>query len=93
MGNSIIVVAGTLLLSSLCLVGCNNCENMIEKMCSDLGTEDCAYWKQRGWDRELIPGGRGVTKACGMMMGDNVYPKLLASQKNLIKVNREAAKK
>jgi hypothetical protein len=57
--------------------GCNNCEKMTEKLCSDLGAEDCALWKKSGFDQSLMPGGRKVNSACGTMMSDAVYPKVL----------------
>jgi hypothetical protein len=37
----------------------------------------------------MIPSGRGVNKACGMMLGDNVYPELIKAARNTVKVNRE----
>jgi hypothetical protein len=57
--------------------GCNNCEKMVEKLCTDLGPEDCALWKKSGLDQSLVPGGRKVNSACGTMMSDAVYPNVL----------------
>ncbi len=77
----------------LCLTGfaaCNNCEKLVEKVCSDLGADDCAYWKQHGGADKLIPGGRGVNRACGMMLGDAVYPPLLKGQRDMVKAYRTA---
>ena len=48
--------------------GCNNCEKLTERLCQDLGPEDCASWREAGGPDRLIPSGRGVNKACGMIM-------------------------
>jgi len=77
----------------VCLAGvnaCNNCEKLVEKVCTDLGPEDCAYWKQQGGDEKLIPGGRKVNRVCGQMTDDVVYQPLLKGQRDMIKAYRAA---
>jgi len=69
--------------------GCKGCDDLIQQVCTDLGPTDCKYWKDHGWDQKMIPSGRGVNKACGMMLGDNVYPELIKAARNTVKVNRE----
>ena len=63
---------------------------VFQKMCADLGPDDCAYWKAHGMDAKLIPGGRGVNKACSMMKGDAVYSPMLKGQQNWVKAMRQA---
>jgi hypothetical protein len=59
------------------LTGCNNCEKLTEALCKDLG-DDCASWKAAGGPDMVIPGGRGVNKACGMMLdSDKGYKGIL----------------
>ena len=77
----------------LCLglfTACHECDDLVQKMCTDLGPEDCAYWKAGGMDQKLIPGGRGVNKFCGMMKGDAVYQPLLKAQRDWVKAMRNA---
>ena len=64
------------------LSGCNNCEKMTESVCKDLGAEDCASWKATGGPEKVIPGGRKVNKACGMMMDNE------AAYKGIVKSAR-----
>ena len=84
------LVTAAAVVGAIGMAGCNNCEKLVEKVCTDLGPEDCQYWKEHGWDQQLIPGGRGVNRACGSMMSDSVYPPLLAGAKNQVKANRGA---
>ena len=75
-----------------CVAGvsaCHDCEKLVERMCTDLGPEDCTYWKAHGWDAQLIPQGRGVNKACGTMMSDAVYQPLIKAQKDMVAAYRK----
>lgn len=65
------------LVLGLIVAGCNNCEKLVEKICTDLGPEDCQVWKAQGLDQQIIPGGRKVNRACGQMMDDAIYSKLV----------------
>ncbi len=86
----LLIRASALLLGLLAVAACNNCEKLIQKICNDLGPDDCAYWKQHGGDAKLVPGGRGVNRACGTMMGDAVYQPLLKGQRDMVKAYRAA---
>ena len=73
------------------LSACKGCDDLVAKMCGDLGPEDCGYWKKHGWDQQMLPGGRRVNAYCrDQMMSDSFYPKLLEIQKKQIKANRGA---
>lgn len=82
------VLAAVGLMSS----GCNNCEKLTEKVCSDLG-EDCALWKELEGPDKAIPGGRRVNRACGERMEGLPYDSILSSAKGLVvgeKIKRAA---
>jgi hypothetical protein len=59
-----LALASVLLLAS----GCNNCEKLTDRLCKDLGPEDCASWREAGGPDSVIPRGSGVNKTCGMIM-------------------------
>jgi hypothetical protein len=63
-------VLGLVSCVGLLIAGCNNCEKLTESLCKDLG-DDCASWKEAGGPDMVIPGGRAVNKACGMMMDND----------------------
>jgi len=62
--------AALLALLSL-LAGCNNCEKLTERVCSELG-DDCALWKEIGGPDDIIPGGAKVNRACGEYLDDEL---------------------
>jgi hypothetical protein len=85
------VSAAAVALSSGALGGCKGCDDLIAQMCTDLGPEDCAYWKKHGWDQQMLPKGRRVNAYCrDPMMSDAVYPKLLQIQKRQVEANHKA---
>lgn len=58
------------------LSGCNPCEKLEEKLCADLGAEDCALWK-KGGGPESLTGGRRDSRACTNMMAGPSYDAML----------------
>lgn len=56
---------------ALALAGCNNCEELTEKVCNELG-DDCALWKEIGGPEDIRPQGRRVDKACGAIMDNEL---------------------
>src|SRR6187431_192679 len=63
---------------SLLVAGCHNCEKLAERMCTDLGPEDCAAWREAGGPEAFIPHGSRPNKTCGMIMDiDASYQGLL----------------
>lgn len=52
-----------LMACSMAASGCNNCEALEEKICEDLGAEDCKYWKKGNGPDALISGRRSA-KGC-----------------------------
>lgn len=89
------------------LSGCDKCGKLDERMCADLGSEDCAVWKEGGMtftdQAEQSPGGgrRGGIKrllfgagssVCDAASNDAVYPQILSGTKQAV-VGLRAAKK
>jgi hypothetical protein len=52
-------------------LGCNQCEKMTNQICVELG-DDCELWKEIGGPEEAVPGGRGVNRACGNIMDNEL---------------------
>ncbi len=78
-----------LLFTVFASVGCGKvCDQLENKICTDLGPEDCVIWKEDLGGLESIRSGRKADKNCGnmMMMG---YDTMLANYKPAI----EAIKK
>lgn len=70
------------------LTACNNCERLVEKVCSDLG-EDCALWREIGGPDAIIPGGRKVESACGQMASNEAaYEGIVNSARGLVLAER-----
>jgi|GEM_PF-3886591 len=94
MKNWILAVgAGALAFSLVNLMACKGCDDLLAKVCTDLGPEDCAYWKKHGWDQQMLPKGRRVNAYCrDPMMSDSFYPQLLEIQRKQITANHEADK-
>ncbi len=62
-------VALTVLLG---LSACNNCEKLTEKVCADLGAEDCATWKELDGPSSIAPKGRRPNNVCGTMLSNEI---------------------
>jgi hypothetical protein len=79
-------IPGALLVLAFGLVaGCNRCEKLTESLCRDLGPEDCGTWKALGGPEKVLPGGRGVNQACGMMLSnEDGYQGLLLGAQGLV---------
>ena len=86
MWRTLATIGGALLM----LAGCNNCEKLTEKLCADLGPEDCAVWKNAGLEQSMIPGGRKVNSACGSMMSDAIYPNVLKGTRQQVEATKKA---
>lgn len=88
------LVLGIVALGSFALAGCaDNCPKLQEKVCTDLGPEDCAVWKGVGAHEDMIPkGGRGISRACGMMMNEPAYTPLLGGARATATAHKNAAK-
>jgi hypothetical protein len=76
----------------LAVAGCNNCEKMVEKVCGDLGPDDCAVWKRNGLDKSFIPTGRGTNSTCGRMMSGSAYEGLIKGARQQVAAARNAEK-
>jgi hypothetical protein len=94
---------GALLVVLSAAVGCDVCADLDERMCSDLGAEDCAVWKENnmtfseksksgggrrsGLKSLLFGDGSGV---CSSSKSDAVYPQILSSTKQALEGIRKA---
>jgi hypothetical protein len=83
--------------------GCNVCEDLDARMCTDLGAEDCAVWKEAGMNFEAQASGREGRKGwlkklffgsnsavCNSSNDDSVYPTILSSTKQAVAGLRKA---
>lgn len=85
--------------------GCDVCGDLDERMCKDLGAEDCAVWKENkmtfseqsssgggrrsGLKSLLFGDGSGVCSSAG---NDAVYPQMLSSMKQAVGALRQSKK-
>lgn len=85
--------------------GCDVCGDLDERMCKDLGAEDCALWRENkltfsdqshsgggrrsGLKSLLFGDGSGVCSSAG---NDAVYPQMLSSMKQAVGALRQAKK-
>lgn len=89
------------------LSGCDSCGKLDERMCADLGAEDCAVWKENGMtftdQAEQSPGGgrrSGLKRmlfgsgsdVCNAASNDAAYPQILAGTKQAVAGMRAANK-
>lgn len=87
------------------LAGCDVCGKLDERMCNDLGAEDCALWKENKMTftdqtEGATGGGRrsGLKRllfgsgsgVCSSAGDDAVYPQMLASMKQALSATRAA---
>ncbi len=96
--------SATLLLLGI-VAGCDVCADLDERMCKDLGAEDCALWKENKLtfsDQSSSSGGRrGALKSllfgdgsgvCSSAGNDAVYPQMVSSMKQAVAALRQAKK-
>lgn len=77
----VVAVAALMALSA----GCNNCEKLTEKICSDLGADDCAVWKEIDGPAKVVPQGRKPNRACGNILETELaYDGLLNGAKGTV---------
>ncbi len=89
------------------LSGCDSCGKLDERLCADLGAEDCAVWKASGTtftdQAEQSPGGgrrSGLKRMlfgsggemCNAASNDAAYPQILSGTKQAVAGMRAAKK-
>jgi hypothetical protein len=98
-------LSATLILTSIA-AGCDVCGDLDERMCKDLGAEDCALWKENKltFSDQSHSGGGGRRSGlksllfgdgsgvCSSAGNDAVYPQMLSSMKQAVGALREAKK-
>ena len=80
------LLSTALLTALLALTGCNACEKLEEKMCTDLGA-DCPLWKQAGGP-EALYGGRRANRACMNMMTGPTYDAMLKGARAVVEAQK-----
>lgn len=101
--NSTQLLSATLILLAAA-TGCDVCGDLDERMCKDLGAEDCALWKENKLtfsDQSNSGGGgrrSGLKKllfgdssgVCSSASSDAVYPQMLSSMKQAVGALRKS---
>ncbi len=54
---------GTALAAAALFSGCNQCESLEEKLCGDLGAEDCKVWQESNGP-DMLYSGRRSNRFC-----------------------------
>jgi len=54
------------------LPSCHRCQDLTDKICSDLGAKDCAAWKEADGPGQVNRGGRGGNRLCGDIMSNDL---------------------
>ncbi len=83
--------------------GCNVCADLDERMCADLGAEDCKLWKEQGMNFEAQAKSRGGRRnfvkslffgddatTCEMSGKDPTYGTILDSTKKALEAVRKS---
>jgi hypothetical protein len=83
---------GLLALASTALGGCNACEKLEEKICGDLGADDCAIWKEADGPKSLY-GGRRENRACTNMLAGPAYDGMLKGAQAVVEVQKKLKNK
>ena len=81
------VIAPILLWS---ITGCNNCEVLEEKLCEDLGAEDCRLWKEANGPKALTMGSRPNRGCFNARFNPMQYSPYLAGAKAIADSMRKA---
>jgi hypothetical protein len=86
--------------------GCDVCADLDERMCKDLGAEDCAIWQENKltFSDQSTSGGGGRRSGlksllfgdgsgvCSSAGNDAVYPQMVSSMKQAVGALRQAKK-
>lgn len=72
------------------LSGCNNCEALEQKICEDLGAEDCSLWKQANGPATLTSGSRANRGCFNARFNPMQYGPYLAGAKAVAESMRKA---
>jgi hypothetical protein len=75
---------GMALLFVVGLAGCNNCEKLVDKLCSDLGPEDCEIWKELDGPDTAASKGRRQNDRCGAVLEELPYESALIAARGLV---------
>ena len=77
---------------AMSLAGCHACEDLTEKICADLGPEDCKLYKEGGLAEKMLPStaGRGRNKACSAMASEPAYSGVLTGAKQAVAAQKAA---
>ncbi len=73
------------ILALLCaLAACNNCEKLVDKVCGDLGADDCAIWKELDGPENVASKGRRQNDRCGDVLEGIPYDGAVLEARSLV---------
>lgn len=85
------VVLGLTALLAMSSAGCNPCESLEEKLCGDLGAEDCGLWRAANGPDVLYSGRRSFKFCVNARFG--LYDTLLQGARDSAAAMKAAAKR
>jgi len=72
-------------LSLICvLAACNNCEKLVDKVCGDLGADDCEIWKELDGPENVASKGRRQNDRCGDVLEGIPYESAIVAARSLV---------
>lgn len=80
---------GWVMLSSIAVLACNPCKNLEDKMCADLGAEDCAIWRAPPLDRLGVGRGHMNAQMCSNAMDEPTYGQLLDAARKAVAAQKK----
>src|SRR5688572_8911211 len=66
------------------LAACNNCEKLVDKVCGDLGADDCAIWKELDGPENVASEGRRQNDRCGDVLEGVAYDSAVLAAQSLV---------
>jgi hypothetical protein len=75
-------------LASTVLGGCDPCGALEEKICADLGPEDCEVWKAAPVNKAGIGDETMTSESCSNGLSGQLYDRLLAAARTAVKNKR-----
>ena len=78
------------MLTSIALAACNPCKKLEDKMCADLGAEDCAIWRAPPLDRLGVGRGNMNAQMCSNAMDEPTYGQLLDAARKAVAAQKKS---
>lgn len=74
----------TVLGLTFALAACNNCEKLVDKVCGDLGADDCEIWKELDGPDNVASTGRRQNDRCGDVLEGIPYDSAVLAARTLV---------